>query len=72
MLMTHLGKGPFELQNRFKDNSGADLRKQLLAQLASWDANVRDTQQNKDDKNVRIVATSTGTILINVLFRESP
>lgn len=43
--MIHLDEDQFELQNRVEDQAVADLRNQLLAQLASWDASVRDTQQ---------------------------
>lgn len=44
-LMTHLDEDPFELQNRVEDHAVADLRKQLLAQLTSWDAGVRKSQR---------------------------
>ena len=40
-LMTHLNEDPFELQNRVEDPAVDERRKELLAQLASWDEDVR-------------------------------
>jgi arylsulfatase A-like enzyme len=43
-LMTDLDEDPYELQNRAEDPTVSERRKELLAELASWDGGVRSSR----------------------------